>query len=69
MTQILVRNGIDSKQMNVLLGLFNSWNVDVEITENETDNDLADMIEAKGYADDEDTSLADFKKYVNELAK
>ena len=33
MTQILVRNGIDSNQMNVLLGLFNSWNVDIVITE------------------------------------
>jgi len=33
MTQILLQNGIDNMQMNVLMGLFNSWNVDVVITE------------------------------------
>ena len=32
-----------------------------------TDDDYADLIEAKAYANDEDTSLADFKKYVSEL--
>ena len=31
MTQILLQNSIDSMQMNVLMGLFNSWNVDVVI--------------------------------------
>ena len=33
MTQILLQNSIDNMQMNVLLGLFNSWNVDVVITD------------------------------------
>ena len=33
MTQILLQNSIDNMQMNVLMGLFNSWNVDVVITE------------------------------------
>ena len=33
MTQILLQNSIDNMQMNVLIGLFNSWNVDVVITE------------------------------------
>ena len=33
MTQIVLRNSIDSMQMNVLRGLFNSWNVAVEIKE------------------------------------
>jgi len=33
MTQILLQNGIDNMQMNVLMGLFNSWNVDVVVTE------------------------------------
>ena len=27
MTQILLQNSIDNMQMNVLMGLFNSWNV------------------------------------------
>ena len=33
------------------------------------DDDYADFIEAKSYANDEDTSLADFKKYVIEQNK
>ena len=33
MTQILLQNSISNTQMNVLMGLFNSWNVDVVITE------------------------------------
>ena len=33
MTQILLKNSIDNIQMGVLMGLFNSWNVNVEITE------------------------------------
>jgi len=33
MTQILLQNSIDSMQMNVLMGLFNSWNVNVVITD------------------------------------
>ena len=33
MTQILLQNSIDNMQMNVLMGLFNSWNVDVVVTE------------------------------------
>ena len=37
MTQILLKNSIDNMQMNVLLGLFDSWNVDVEIKDEKTD--------------------------------
>ena len=33
MTQILLQNSIDTMQMNVLIGLFNSWNVNVIITD------------------------------------
>ena len=33
MTQILIQNSIDCTQMNVLMGLFNSWNVNVVITD------------------------------------
>jgi len=33
MTQIVLRGGVDTMQMNVLMGLFDSWNVPVEITE------------------------------------
>jgi len=33
MTQIILQNSINNTQMNVLMGLFNSWNVDVVITE------------------------------------
>ena len=33
MTQIVLRNNIDTMQMNVLKGLFNSWNVAIEIKE------------------------------------
>ena len=33
MTQILLQNSIDNIQMNVLMGLFNSWNVNVVITD------------------------------------
>jgi len=31
MTQITLKNSIDNMQMSVLMGLFNSWNVDVVI--------------------------------------
>ena len=33
------------------------------------DDDYADLLDAKAYADDENTSLADFKKYVSGLSK
>jgi hypothetical protein len=33
MTQIVLQNSIDTMQMSVLRGLFNSWNVAVEIKE------------------------------------
>ena len=33
MAQIVLRNNIDTMQMNVLKGLFNSWNVAIEIKE------------------------------------
>ena len=33
MTQITLKNSIDNMQMSVLMGLFNSWDVKVEITE------------------------------------
>ena len=31
MTQIILKNDIDNMQMSVLMGLFDSWNVNVEI--------------------------------------
>ena len=31
MTQIILKNSIDNIQMSVLMGLFNSWNANVEI--------------------------------------
>ena len=33
MTHIVLRNDIDTMQMNILKGLFDSWNVAVEIRE------------------------------------
>ena len=33
MTQIIVKSGIDNMQWSVLMGLFDSWNVHVEIKE------------------------------------
>ena len=33
MTQIVLKNRIDSMQMNALMKLFDSWNVTVEITD------------------------------------
>ena len=33
MTQILLKNGVNNMQMSVLMGLFDSWNVNVEITD------------------------------------
>ena len=36
MTQIILKNSIDNMQMSVLVGLFDSWNVDVEITRENT---------------------------------
>jgi hypothetical protein len=33
MTQILLQNSIDNMQMNVLMGLFNSWNINAIITD------------------------------------
>jgi len=35
MTQILLQNSIDNMQMNVLMGLFNSWNVGAVIIDEE----------------------------------
>ena len=32
MMQITLQNSIDNMQMNVLMGLFNSWNVGVIVT-------------------------------------
>jgi len=31
MTQIVLRNGIDNIRMSVLMGLFDSWNIKVEV--------------------------------------
>ena len=36
MTQILLKNSIDNMQMSVLMGLFDSWNVNVEIRDKKT---------------------------------
>ena len=33
MTQIILKSSVDSMQMSVLMGLFDSWNVNVEIRE------------------------------------
>ena len=33
MTRITLKNSIDNMQRSVLMGLFNSWNVNVEITD------------------------------------
>ena len=33
MTQILLKNSVDNMQMSVLMGLFDSWNVNVEVTD------------------------------------
>jgi hypothetical protein len=33
MTQIILQNSIDNMQMSVLMGLFNSWNVNVIVTD------------------------------------
>ena len=33
MTQITLKNSINNMQMRVLMGLFDSWNVNVEITD------------------------------------
>jgi len=39
MTQIILQSGIDNTQMNVLMELFNSWNVNVIIAEGKKDED------------------------------
>ena len=39
MKQILLRNSIDNMQMSVLMGLFDSWNVKVKITDEEMPED------------------------------
>jgi len=39
MTQILLQNSINNTQMNVLMGLFNSWDVNVIITEGKKPED------------------------------
>jgi hypothetical protein len=38
MIQITLKNGIDRSQMNILLHLFSSWNVEAEVSE-ETDEE------------------------------
>ena len=38
MTQIIIRNSIDSMQKSVLMGLFDSWNMDVEVTDEKTND-------------------------------
>jgi len=39
------------------------------IYKNESEYDYEDLMDAKANADDEDTSLADFKKYISELTQ
>ena len=39
MTQIILQNSIDNMQMSVLKGLFDSWNVNVIITEGKKSED------------------------------
>ena len=39
MMQITLQNSIDNMQMDVLIGLFNSWNVDVVITDEKKPED------------------------------
>jgi len=39
MTQIILQNSIDYTQMNVLMGLFNSWNVNAIITDEKKSED------------------------------
>ena len=39
------------------------------IEDDNIDDDYADLLDAKAYANDEDTTLSDFKKYVSELTK
>jgi len=36
MTHIVLKNSIDNMQMSILMGLFNSWNVNVEIKDEKT---------------------------------
>ena len=36
MTRITLKNSIDNMQLSVLMGLFDSWNVNVEITDEKT---------------------------------
>ena len=33
MTQIIIQNSINNMQMNILMGLFDSWNVNVKVKE------------------------------------
>jgi len=48
MTQILLQNNIDYTQMNVLMGLFNSWNVNAIITdEKKSENKTFSQLFAK----------------------
>ena len=48
MTQITIRNSIDNIQMGALMRLFDSWNVNVEITENKkTENKSFSQIFSK----------------------
>ena len=57
MMQITLKNGIDSSQLSILLGLFNSWNVEVEVTEGkkmEKKNFLQLFSETRGMWEDYD---------------
>jgi hypothetical protein len=40
MTQIILKNRIDNMQMSLLMGLFSSWNIDVEIKYERINNAL-----------------------------
>ena len=56
--RVVIKRG---KNMFYLIG--------ANIEDDDTVNDYADLLDAKTYTDDENTTLADFKKYINGLNK
>jgi hypothetical protein len=44
MIQIILKNGIDYSQMNILLHLFSSWNVEAEISEEKDEGKKASKL-------------------------
>ncbi|MDR3219629.1 MAG: hypothetical protein LBU22_11775 [Dysgonamonadaceae bacterium] len=71
MVQITLKNGIDRSQMNVLLHLLSSWNVEAEISEEKSEEKKADKLfsRTRGMWKDDDIDAKELRRQAWKLDK